>query len=65
MLTGLNAPGAYILEVVLIDRGFALEPLYVRDVCDVRPLFGAEPAFAETARIFRMSEVLAKARPPG
>nr|WP_274389672.1 DUF3883 domain-containing protein [Azospirillum doebereinerae] len=62
MLTGLNAPDAYILAVVLVDWGFAREPVYVRDV---RPLFGAEPGFAETARIFRMSEVLALAGAPG
>lgn len=62
MLTGLNKPEFYVLAVVLVDRGFAREPLYVRDV---RSLFGAEPGFAETARIFKLAEVLAKAGPPG
>lgn len=61
MLVGLNAPDAYILAVVLIDHGFAHQPRYVRDV---RPLFGPEPGFAETARIFKLTEVLAQAGPP-
>jgi hypothetical protein len=62
MLVGLNAPHAYILAVVLVDHGFAREPLSVRDV---RPLFGAEPGFSEIGRIFRLNEVLAMAGLPG
>ncbi|NYZ16885.1 DUF3883 domain-containing protein [Azospirillum sp. RWY-5-1] len=61
MLVGLNAPHAYVLAVVLVDHGFAREPAYVRDV---RTLFGAEPGFRETARIFKLAEVLALAGPP-
>mgnify|MGYP001340743888 FL=1 len=56
MLVGLNRPDAYILAVVLVEAGYARAPAYVRDV---RRLFGAEPGFAETARIFRLTEVLA------
>ncbi len=46
ILASLNAPDAFHLALVLVDRGFARQPVYVQR------FFGRELGFAETAVVF-------------
>jgi hypothetical protein len=58
MLTAFNAPDAYYVALVLIEAGFARAPIYVPRPHEV---FGAEPAFAETARLIKISSLSERA----
>ena len=58
MLTAFNAPDAYYVALVLIEAGFARAPIYVPRPHEV---FGAEPAFAETARLIKISSLFERA----
>jgi hypothetical protein len=51
MLASLNLPDAYHLALVLIDEGFAHEPVYVQRFVD------REPGFAETAVVFSIDQL--------
>ena len=52
ILASLNAPEAFILALVQIDRGFAREPVYVRS------FLKRELGFAETAVVFNIDELI-------
>ena len=58
ILTGLNMPESFILAVVVVANGEALEPRYVR-----RP-FGREPDFGATSVTYKLAELLARAEVP-
>ena len=55
MLTAFNAPDSYYVALVLVEAGFARAPIYVPRPHEV---FGAEPAFAETARLIKVSALI-------
>lgn len=55
LLASLNAPEAYHLALVLVENGFAREPVYVQR------FFQRELGFAETAVVFSISELLSAA----
>ncbi len=55
ILASLNAPELFHLAIVLIDNGFAREPVYVQR------FFRREPGFAETAVVFNIEELLSLA----
>jgi SNF2 family DNA or RNA helicase len=52
LLASLNAPETYILALVQVDRGFAREPIYVRQ------FFKRELGFAETAVVFNVKDLI-------
>jgi hypothetical protein len=54
MLTAFNAPDTYFVALVLVEADFAHAPVYVRRP---REIFGAEPAFAETARLIKIASL--------
>jgi hypothetical protein len=58
ILTALNKPDAFILAIVEVDNGFAMEPRYVRQP------FQREPDFGANAVIYKLNELLARAEPP-
>lgn len=53
----LNAPEAFHLALVLVDRGFAHQPAYVQR------FFRRELRFAETAVVFNIADLLSE-HPP-
>lgn len=55
LLASLNAPQAFQLALVLVENGFAREPIYVQR------FFQRELGFAETAVVFSIRELLALA----
>lgn len=59
LLAALNAPDAYHLAVVRVERGFAHTPQYVRHFVT------RELGFAETAVVFNLDALLSSAAPPG
>jgi superfamily II DNA or RNA helicase len=61
MLTAFNAEDAYVLAVVRVDAGSALQPVYVRNLT---PLFGSEPGFAEVSRVIHLKKLLSAGGPP-
>jgi hypothetical protein len=61
MLTAWNKPDAYRVALVLVENGFAREPITIHRPHEV---FGPEPGFAETARFIKTSELIAKAARP-
>ena len=59
MLTAFNSEESrlsYILAVVLVEEGFAREPVYVSNPTGI---FGVEPGFSEVSRNFNLSKVIA------
>lgn len=58
ILASLNAPDAFHLALVLVDSGFAHQPVYVQR------FFRRELGFAETAVVFNLSDLLSLARGP-
>ncbi|NKK80759.1 helicase-related protein [Rhizobium leguminosarum] len=52
LLSSLNATEAFILAIVLIEEGFAREPVYVRR------FFHRELGFGETAVVFNVTDLL-------
>ena len=58
MLTAFNVPEAYYVALVLVKAGVAQGPIYVPRPHEV---FGAEPAFAETARFIKISALAERA----
>ncbi len=62
MLSALNAQDSSILAVVLVEEGFAHQPLYVMNPAWT---FGSEPGFAEVSRAIPVAAIResAKARP--
>lgn len=52
LLASLNAPGAFILALVLVEAGFAREPIYIRR------FFTRELGFAETASVLNIADLL-------
>lgn len=52
LLASLNAPEAFILALVLVEAGFAREPVYVRK------FFTRELGFAETASVLNINGLL-------
>jgi hypothetical protein len=52
LLASLNAPEAYHLVLVLVENGFAREPVYVQR------FFQRELGFAETAVVFNIAELV-------
>jgi superfamily II DNA or RNA helicase len=56
ILAALNAPDAYHLALVLIEQGFAHQPVYVQQ------FFRRELGFAETAVVFSIDDLLTLAR---
>jgi len=64
MLTAFNSEQSelpYILAVVRVEAGFALQPVYVRGPTGI---FGSEPGFTEVSRILNLSKILAVGGPP-
>ena len=59
MLAALNAAESYILALVLVDRGSARPPLYLRDPARI---FGSEPNFHEVSRQISTKAIEAAAR---
>jgi superfamily II DNA or RNA helicase len=59
MLTAWNKPDAYRVALILIENGFAREPLIIHKPHEV---FGPEPGFAETARFIRTADLVDRAR---
>jgi hypothetical protein len=59
LLASLNAPEAFILALVLVEDGFAREPVYVRR------FFKREPGFGETAVVFNVNNLLSVGTGPG
>ena len=57
ILASLNAPEAFHLALVLVENGFARQPVYVQRFCD------REPGFAETAVVFNIAQLLSRAAP--
>lgn len=55
LLASLNAPDAFHLAIVLVEKGFARRPVYVKR------FFKRELGFAETAVVFSIRELLASA----
>lgn len=53
LLTSLNAPKAFYLALVLVDNGYARQPVYIQR------FFQRELGFAETAVVFSIRELLA------
>jgi superfamily II DNA or RNA helicase len=58
ILTALNKPDSFILGIVEVSNGFAMEPRYVRQP------FQREPDFGANAVIYKLSELLARAEAP-
>ena len=54
LLAALNAADSFILAVVLIQKGFVHQPLYVRNPAR---LFGPEPGFAEVSRAILLEAI--------
>ncbi|MXO57943.1 DUF3883 domain-containing protein [Altererythrobacter salegens] len=52
ILASLNSPEQFALAVVRVDRGFASEPVYIRN------FFDRDLGFAETAVVFNIAELL-------
>jgi hypothetical protein len=64
MLTAFNTEQSelpYILAVVRVEAGFALEPVYVRSPTGI---FGSEPGFTEVSRILSLSKILSVGEAP-
>jgi len=59
LLAALNSPDRFILAIVRVGAGFAMEPVYVRRFFE-RPL-----GFAETAVAFDVKELIAAGQLPG
>ena len=59
VLCALNEPDKFRLPIVVVDRGQASAPLYVRGFD-----FG-QPGFAQTGSTYSLGSLLAHARPPG
>jgi hypothetical protein len=59
LLASLNAPEAFILSLVLVEAGFAREPVYVRK------FFTRELGFAETGSILNIGNLLSLGAAPG
>ena len=57
ILTALNAPDAYVLAIVEVADGFAIQPRYVRAP------FAREPDFGATCVTYRLADLLAQAEP--
>ena len=58
LLASLNSPEAYILAIVLIEQGFAHEPVYVRE------FFKRELGFAETASVLNIDQLISISTSP-
>ena len=58
LLASLNAPEAFFLAIVQVERGFAHRPVYVQR------FFTRELGFAETAVVFDILDLLSLARVP-
>ncbi len=58
ILTALNAAEAFILAVVQVNAGFASQPAYIREP------FVKEPDPQATAVVYRLAELLARAKSP-
>jgi hypothetical protein len=58
LLASLNAPDAFILSLVLVEAGFAREPVYVRK------FFTRELGFAETGSILNIGDLLSLGAAP-
>ena len=58
ILAALNAPDAFVLAVVSVEKGFAHQPIYVRR------FFNRELGFAETAVVFNLADLMSIGRPP-
>jgi len=58
MLTAWNKPDGYRVALVLVENGFARDPLIIHRPHEV---FGPEPGFAETARFIKTAELIARA----
>ena len=58
ILTALNKPEAFLLAIVPVAAGLAMQPQYVRDP------FRREPDFGVTSVTYRLRELLAKAETP-
>jgi hypothetical protein len=58
LLASLNAPEAFILALVLVEAGFAREPVYVRK------FFTRELGFAETASVLNIGNLLSLGTAP-
>jgi superfamily II DNA or RNA helicase len=59
IITSLHEPEKFILAVVPVSNGYALEPRYVRG-----PLVDREPSFMETAVQFHLQRLLERATSP-
>jgi Domain of unknown function (DUF3883) len=59
ILASLNAPDAFHLALVMVENGFAHQPVYVRR------FFHRELGFAETAIVFNLAELLSLSKPGG
>ena len=58
VLASLNAPNSFILAIVLVDAGFAREPVYVRRFAM------REPAWNEAAVIFKLDSLISSGAAP-
>ena len=56
LLASLNAPEAFILALVRVEKGSAHEPVYVRQ------FFKRELGFAETAVVFNLDDLMSMAK---
>lgn len=59
VITSLHEPDKFILAIVLVEAGFAREPLYVRGALDTR-----EPPFEQNAIQFSIKRLLDRAEAP-